>query len=113
VAQPAHKRAQAETEPRPRHTRHRLTKAPASRSRDDVMRDAAVLRHGLAMVEAEQRALNRVIGTLLEQFPRVPSETVHRTVHATHNRFIGASIRGYIPVLVERAARGELLRWPS
>lgn len=120
MTQPAHHHprrlshsAPTESGPHLSRTRQRLTQTPASPRRDGTTNHASAVRDGLAMVQAEQRALDRIIETLRKQFPHVPSETVHGTVEAIHRRFIGASMRGYIRVLVERAAQDQLSHWPD
>lgn len=45
---------------------------------------------------------------LTARFPDVPAATVQSAVEQAHRRFVGAPIRDFVPVFVERVARDAL-----
>lgn len=59
--------------------------------------------------EDEQRQLARVGADLVREFAdRLSAEQVQRLFSATVDRFDGAPIRSFVPVLAQRSARQEL-----
>lgn len=58
----------------------------------------------------EKRAVDQVYGWLTVRFPDVAVATVRLAVEEAHRSFDGCSVRQYVPVLVERAARERLAK---
>lgn len=58
---------------------------------------------------AEAQALIRVVEALTSQFPAVPAEVITAKVHQAMGEFDGAPIREFVPVLVERHVRADLI----
>lgn len=56
----------------------------------------------------ERDEVAEVLRRLTERFPEVPSEIVEVMVHRVHAEFDGP-IRDFVPLLVEKAARGRLI----
>ncbi len=62
------------------------------------------------MFETEIESIERVIASLIGTFPLVPEGEIRDCVSAIHQRFADATVRTYIPVLVDRQARVALVR---
>ena len=62
------------------------------------------------MLQSEVAALDRVVDTLASSFPTVAEEDIRRAVARASERFADASVRSYVPVLVLRQVRAELMR---
>ena len=58
---------------------------------------------------SEQMSIDQLIERLMRKYPAVPPDTVAAVVRGTHARFDGRPLRGYVPLLVERRARSELV----
>ena len=63
--------------------------------------------HGVSM-EEELKAVAKVVDRLAERFPHIPRASIERAVLDEHTALNGSPIRDYVPVLVERGARGRL-----
>ena len=59
--------------------------------------------------EDEVRAVAEVVHRLSASFPDVNVVDVEHVVHQSHELFTGNPIRDFVPVLVERMARNDLL----
>ncbi len=46
----------------------------------------------------------------MRKYPAVPPDTVAAVVRGTYARFDGRPLRDYVPLLVERRARSELVK---
>jgi len=62
-----------------------------------------------ARLHAEEKALDALIRRLMEQFPEVEQEQIVRAVHGRYEQFEDSRIRDFVPVLVERAVRTEIV----
>lgn len=60
--------------------------------------------------ETETESIERVIASLAATFPLVPEGEIRDCVAAIHQRFADATVRTYIPVLVDRQARAAIMR---
>jgi hypothetical protein len=58
----------------------------------------------------EQTVVGRLIEAFVRKYPAVPPDTVAAVVRDIHARFDGRPLRDYVPLLVERRARSELVR---
>lgn len=54
--------------------------------------------------------IGQVVDRLHQGFPGVPGETVLDVVGAVRGHFVGAPIRDFVPLFVERQARATLAR---
>jgi hypothetical protein len=61
-------------------------------------------------VADEDKQLRAAEDDLRRQFPSVPTETVHAVCERVLRGFDGAKIRSFVPLLVQREARGQLGR---
>ena len=61
------------------------------------------------MVTDEAQALSTVIAHLQDQFPQVPAQAVADEARSVFREYDRASVRAFLPILVERRA-GERLR---
>jgi hypothetical protein len=59
---------------------------------------------------SEQTIIDQLIKELMRKYPAVPPDTVAAVVRGVHARFDGRPLRGYVPLLVERRARSELVK---
>jgi hypothetical protein len=59
---------------------------------------------------SEQTVIEELVERLTNRYPAVSKSTVESVVHDVHARFDGRPLRDYVPLLVERHARGELDR---
>ena len=57
----------------------------------------------------ETKSIDTVIAALELRFPTLPRPEIEEVVGHTYHQFDGAPIRDYIPVLVQRGARNQLL----
>ncbi len=64
------------------------------------------------MQNDEVRQIGRVVTRLAKCHPELPSETVAVVVRRVHQRFGGASVRDFVPLLVESRASRELAEIP-
>jgi hypothetical protein len=72
---------------------------------------AAAPRARIAPVsETETETIDRVIASLSATFPLVPEGEIRDCVAAIYHRFADATVRTYIPVLVDRQARSAIMR---
>ena len=63
------------------------------------------------MIElSEQTIINQLTERLVRKYPAVPPGTVATVVRGIHARFDGRPLRDYVPLLVERRARSELVK---
>ncbi len=58
--------------------------------------------------DKEEQSVAAVIERLSEQFPQVDRSNLETLVQQMHAQFSGASIRDYVPVLVEHSAKDRL-----
>jgi len=58
---------------------------------------------------AERQAIDQVIQALTTRFPEVPARSITERVRRAHDRFAGAPIRDFVPVLIEREVRVDLV----
>ena len=58
--------------------------------------------------EEELKSVAKVVDRLVERFPDIPRSSIERAVLEEHKALDGRPIREYVPVLVERGARGRL-----
>lgn len=63
--------------------------------------------------EDETRAVTEVAQRLATTFPAVPPDLIQDAVHSSHEQFTGSPIRDFVPVLVERMAKGSLAGKPA
>jgi len=59
--------------------------------------------------EDEIKAVREVTARLATSFPELDTVEVERAVHRSYEEFTGRPIRDFVPVLVERMARDDLL----
>lgn len=59
---------------------------------------------------SEQTIIDQLIERLMRKYPGVPPDTVAAVVRDVHARFDGRPLRDYVPLLVERRARSELVK---
>ena len=64
------------------------------------------------MLETEAEFLRTVVDSLKATFPLVAEEEIRECVTRIHRRFEDATVRVYIPVLLLRQARAELMHLP-
>jgi hypothetical protein len=63
------------------------------------------------MIElSEQTIIHQLTERLMRKYPAVPPDTVATIVRGIHARFDGRPLRDYVPLLVERHARSELVK---
>lgn len=85
------------------------------RSTTVVRADPCGAQHAAMPVENEGHAIDEVVDRLALRFPSISGARILSEVHARLASFVGASVRDFVPVLVERevaealadAARGE------
>jgi hypothetical protein len=63
--------------------------------------------------EKERQAIDEVERRLYRRFIGLPPEVITDVVEARYRTFRGATLREYVPVLVEHAARNDLDGWTS
>ena len=49
----------------------------------------------------ETKAISQLVKRLVLRFPHIPAETVEETVSAAHHEFEQATVRDFVPLLVE------------
>jgi len=54
---------------------------------------------------SERHAIDQVIEALTTRFPDVPTRLITERVRRAYDRFTGAPVRDFVPVLVEREVR--------
>jgi len=59
--------------------------------------------------EDETSAVTEVVPRLSASFPPVAQDVVQHTVYTSYEQFAGSRIRDFVPVLVERMARTDLV----
>jgi hypothetical protein len=59
---------------------------------------------------SEQTIIGQLIEELMRKYPAAPPDTVAAVVRGVHARFDGRPLRDYVPLLVERRARSELIK---
>jgi hypothetical protein len=84
-----------------------------TRSSSRAIACAISVAHSVTMTDEGQRALERVIATLRQQFPHVPAERVEQLVRQQHEQFVGRPIQEFVPVLIQRAVRDQLVHEPT
>ena len=72
-----------------------------------VDHDTELARHVTPTQEFE--AIDKVAEQMYHEFPTVPAETVAQVVETHYHYLDDSPIRDYIPVLVKRAAKDDLL----
>jgi hypothetical protein len=71
---------------------------------------ALVQRHSWLMSDPDEtKSIDTVIAALELRFPEFPRPEIEQVVGASYHQFDGAPVRDYIPVLVQRGAREQLL----
>ncbi|MEU7632583.1 hypothetical protein AB0C34_21740 [Nocardia sp. NPDC049220] len=60
------------------------------------------------MQNDEAAQIGNVAARLMKCHPELPAETIALVVQQTHQRFANASVREFVPLLVERRAGREL-----
>jgi hypothetical protein len=63
--------------------------------------------------EKEREAIDEVEQRLYRRFVGLPPEVITDIVEARYRTFHDATLREYIPVLVEHAARNDLSGWTN
>lgn len=63
--------------------------------------------HPMGVCE-EVRALTSVVDRLAQKFPEVPTGVIEDVVQQQHRALDAGSVRDFVPVLVEHAARERL-----
>lgn len=58
---------------------------------------------------AEQVGFDRLVKRIKGQFPEVEPEVVDQTVRGEYGKFGTSPIRDFVPILVERSVREELV----
>lgn len=58
----------------------------------------------------EDDALRHVVSRLARQFPGLSAAEIERAVHAHYGTFDDRPVRDFVPMLVERATREQLIR---
>lgn len=61
----------------------------------------------------ETKSIDTVIAALELRFPQLPRPDIEVIVGQRYHEFDGAPVRDYIPVLVQRGAREQLLEMSS
>jgi hypothetical protein len=56
----------------------------------------------------EEVAIDHAVDRLAERFPHVDRDRIVELVHSRHREFTGASVRDFIPVLIEHDVKREL-----
>jgi len=64
----------------------------------------------MAGFSSEAASINEVRARLAGKFSHVPKDQISTTVADAHARFEHSRVRDFIPLLVERRARAELVR---
>jgi hypothetical protein len=64
----------------------------------------------VAIELSEQTIISQLIQRLMREYPAVPPDTLAAVVRGIHARFDGRPLRDYVPLLVERRARGEFVK---
>ena len=64
-------------------------------------------------LDGEEKSIAKVLESLVAMFPAVPEPHVQDCVTRIRARFVNATIRTYIPILVARQARAALLNCSS
>lgn len=59
---------------------------------------------------SEQTIIDELVERLSNRYPAISASTVADVVRDTYARFDGRPLRDFVPLLVERHARGELDR---
>jgi hypothetical protein len=72
-----------------------------------VDHDAELARHVTESHEVE--AIRQLEAQLRDEFPSLPEATVDQVVAARYHELDASRIRDYVPVLVEHAAKADLL----
>jgi hypothetical protein len=63
-----------------------------------------------ATVRSEETLLAEIQRRLLDEFPHVGPAAVNTLIREEHARFEASQIRDFVPLFVEKRARGELKR---
>ena len=59
---------------------------------------------------SEQTIIDQVVMRLTSHYPTISESTVSAVVRTMHSRYDGGPLRDYVPLLVERNAKGDLDR---
>jgi hypothetical protein len=59
---------------------------------------------------SEQQVIGDIAERLTDAFPTVAPDVISEVVHEKHARFEGRPLRDYVPLFVERYAKGELAK---
>jgi hypothetical protein len=74
----------------------------------EILMSAAIQRL-TPSVTSEAEAIARVVRRVRQQFPEMSVEIVEHAVHGNYERFDGRPVRDFAPILIERAARSDLV----
>jgi hypothetical protein len=69
----------------------------------------AYRKRGGHAARGEAEAVARFVARLRQQFPELLAEVIEDTFHRRHEGFDGHPVRDFVPILVERAAREDLI----
>ncbi len=58
----------------------------------------------------EQAAIADLVERLTKQFPELPTSEIEQTVRGEYEGFERSAVRDFVPILVERSAKAELVR---
>ena len=61
----------------------------------------------------EAQAITLVAARLHARFPQTPREVIDRAVFEAHREFDDQPIRDFVPLLVERQVRDQLVGWSA
>ncbi|HEY3713849.1 MAG TPA: hypothetical protein VGL39_04915 [Jatrophihabitantaceae bacterium] len=69
----------------------------------------AASKHPAQRPHSEAEAMSHVVDRLRQQFPELSADVIESAVHGRYGTFDGHPVRDFVPILVERAARQELI----
>ena len=64
---------------------------------------------GTHRARAEQAAMDNLIQRLTGQFPEVPHDKIVNAVRDDYQTYADSKVRDFVPILVERSVRRDLL----
>ena len=70
---------------------------------------SAAMKHRTHQSSSEAEAMSRVVRRLQQQFPELSEAEIEQAVYGHYEQFDGRPIRDFVPILVERAARDQLV----
>ena len=69
----------------------------------------AAINHRTHSSSGEADAISGVVRRLRQQFPELPAEAIDNAVDGRYAEFDARPVRDFVPILVERAARADLV----